>query len=109
MTISSIFDSPKGESVYHKRTICEVHREIYDLLILNFKNQEITSSIIKLLEEAFILGLKMNSKLIEYKCGNDEWSEDNKNKEEIQIQRNKRIELIKTMQEQKNIIEKYTS
>ncbi len=59
------------------RTICEVHREIYDILL----DANIDSGkIIDLLEEAYDMGKKMNNKLVQYKKGYDEgWWQKNKN------------------------------
>lgn len=100
--ISELFDSPKGEIVYGKRTICEVNRALYDLCVLHLNDKpEAMRKMIKLLEEAYMMGIKMNAKLIEHKDGNDEWSEENKNKEEIEIIRKERIRLVKMMEEQK--------
>lgn len=52
------------------RTICEVHREIYDLC------QEIgeptKTAITNLVLEAFVMGKKMDSKLREYKADWDD-------------------------------------
>jgi hypothetical protein len=97
MSLSEIFDSPKGEHVYNKRTICEVHRELYDVCVINLidDNPQLLSKLIKLLEEAFMMGVKMNLKLIENKCGNDEWSENNCNMAEAKKIRNLRIQIMK--------------
>lgn len=105
MSFSKIFDTPKGEMVYDKRTLCEVHRDIYDLIVINFQDRpEEMLQIIKLLEEAYLMGIKMNAKLIEYKCGNDEWADKNYNQQEILKRRCKRIKLIKILEENKSII-----
>ena len=61
------------------RTICEVHREIYDYVL----DDEPKEEIIKLLREAFDLAKKMNNKLVQYKHGyDDDWWEENKNRGE---------------------------
>jgi hypothetical protein len=69
----------KSKNSNRRRTICEVHREIYDCLLDN----ESKEKIIELLEEAFELGKKMVIKLRQYKGGfSKEWYEENKNREE---------------------------
>jgi len=52
--------------VSSKRTICEVHREIYDILLTVEENDK-SREAIKLIEEAFVMAKKMNNKLFEYK------------------------------------------
>jgi len=97
---SELFDGPKNNYTYAKRTICEVHREIYDIIILEISqhNKPLALKLIRLLEEAYNMGLKMNAKLIQHKDGNDDWAEPNVNKDEIDKQRQKRINLIKSQQ-----------
>jgi hypothetical protein len=46
--------------------ICEFHRRIYDELILS-GNNELATKIIPLLEEAYLLGIRMQNKLVKYK------------------------------------------
>lgn len=95
--ISEIFDTTKGEMVYSKRTICEIHRDIYDELIISLykKDIELFKKIIPLLEEAFIMGTRMNHRLIKCGCGNDDWCDYNENIEDIKRKREKRIEIIR--------------
>lgn len=69
---STIFDKSKGRHVWPKRTICEVHREIYDYLVLGqYEN------ILPCLEEAYVMGIKLCKKLTEHKCGLPEWKDNN--------------------------------
>ena len=74
---SDIFDSYKGKIYYHKRTICEVHRQIYDVIVLELGENKVACKLVKLLEEAFVLGVKMNDKLIEYHGRQEDWVDDN--------------------------------
>jgi hypothetical protein len=83
---SKVFDTRKGRHIWPLRTICEVHRELYDLLALEKYDQ-----ILPLLEEAYELGIKMTKKLVEYKLSLPEWK-DNNNKEAQRL-RKLRIEL----------------
>jgi hypothetical protein len=46
------------------RTICEVHREMYDIVI---EKDVVDKKLIKLLQESFVMAKKMNKKLREYK------------------------------------------
>lgn len=50
------------------RTICEVHREMHDLVI----EQGCDEKLIRLLEEAFDMAKKMNRKLRQYKFNYDD-------------------------------------
>ena len=63
----SIFDTPEGERVNHKRTICEVHREIYDDLEYMLKDSDPTlfHMLIPKLEEAFLMAKKMAKRMKE--------------------------------------------
>lgn len=59
------------EGVGNKRSICEVHRELYDLAHANLKGpalQEFTDK----LEEAYTMAKKMQAKLRQYKGNYDE-------------------------------------
>ena len=82
-------DKPKGKRVHNRRTICEVHRHIYDLLMIRYNDDEIAD----LLDEAFVIGIKMNNKLVEYKYIYERecCRQDTKKLEEL---RKLRIELI---------------
>jgi len=62
MKVSDVFKSPKGKRVTGVRTICEIHREIYDAIILDDLNRAIA-----LLEDAFDMGTRMAKRMIEKK------------------------------------------
>lgn len=75
--------SIKDKRVSSIRTICEVHREIYDI-IMDDKNidSKLANELIELLEEAYQMAKKMNHKLRQYKYNyDDEWWE--KTRDEI--------------------------
>lgn len=57
--------------VGHKRTICEVHRELYDLAHANLTGAVLQAFTDKL-EEAYTMGKKMQAKLRQYKGNYDE-------------------------------------
>jgi hypothetical protein len=77
----SIFDTDKGKHIYPRRTVCEVHREIYDLAVIYLFNQpEQLAKMTVLLEEAFLMGIKMNKKLVEHKLSSEaDWPVSNTN------------------------------
>jgi hypothetical protein len=65
------------EQPYHKRTQCEVHREIYR----DLKRRGISESdpVITKLRDAYDMGKKLNNKLRQYRYNyDDQWWEDNK-------------------------------
>jgi len=80
--------STKTERTCSKRTICEVHRQIYDLVVLDPTNPKIK----ELLNEAFVLGIDLVKKLVEYKCSLPNW-EKNLDFDEIKRIRELRIQL----------------
>ncbi len=57
--------------VGHKRSICEVHRELYDLAHANLSGQALQEFTDKL-EEAYAMAKKMQAKLRQYKGNYDE-------------------------------------
>jgi len=59
-------DSPVAAKI---RTICEVHRDIYDE-IESIEDEEKKKILINLLQEAYGMGKKLALKLFEYKGGN---------------------------------------
>jgi len=67
--ISPMFEDYKGIMLYPDRTICEVHKEIYDILVLiGQDNPKLLELVLPLLEEAYEMGVKLCLKLTEYKC-----------------------------------------
>lgn len=69
------------EGVGNKRSICEVHRELYDLAHANLSGAALQKFTDKL-EEAYAMGKKMQAKLRQYKENYDEgWWE--RQKDEI--------------------------
>ena len=63
-----------------KRTICEVHREIWDILDQKITDEEIRKECIEKIEEAYLMAKKMDKKLRQYKFNyDDDWWEKQKN------------------------------
>ncbi len=93
--ISKLFDQTnKGKKVNSLRTICEVHREIYDLLIIHLQNNpKALVLIVPKLEEVYLMGIKMNLKMIERKCEVKDWAQHHTQKEAAAL-RKERIRLV---------------
>ena len=80
----------KNKRVANFRTICEVHREIYDILDNDEDLEyEVKDEIIELLEEAYLMAKKMNQKLQQYKHNYDDgwWEKEKKSiiKEKLKL------------------------
>ena len=71
-----------SDSVYNKnfgRTICEVHREIYDIMHEHLSNHFKYNDIEQKLDEAYTMAKKMDAKLRQYKYNyDDSWWETEK-------------------------------
>jgi hypothetical protein len=62
----------KSDKTQKFRTICEVHREIYDLVNKHFPDNVVKNDVESKLEEAFLMAKKMNAKLRQYKHNYDD-------------------------------------
>ena len=63
-----------GRYVNCDRTICEVHREIYDIIEEHYAGTPHFDALVAKLEEAFQMAKRMNTKLRQYKFDyDDEW------------------------------------
>ncbi len=116
MGFSKLFDSAKGSKNPHKnRTICELQRELYDLCVtgLHDKDPELMFKMIKILEDAFIMGVKMNRKLVRHKLGSSsKWKKSEyRNKEidrkELAKKRKERKRLVRLLEENDKVLEEY--
>jgi hypothetical protein len=87
----SVFETKKGRHLWHEQTICELHRQIYDHLVAN-GDIELLCAVVPLLEKAYICGIKMTKKLVEYKLSLPEWDK-HENIEEVRKLRQLRTEL----------------
>lgn len=63
-----------------RRTICEVHREMYDIVLADVLEKNIKEQLISRLEESYSMGKKMSLKLQQYKFNYDEnwWEKESK-------------------------------
>jgi len=97
MIFSEIFQTHKGKYSQKKLTICEIHQQIYDIIVLNFQDKpEVLKKLIPLLETAFSQGISIVHKLIEYKLTNRDLIKNNvlETPKEAKDQRLKRIQLV---------------
>jgi len=96
---SEIFQSHKGRgvNVLH-RTICEVHRTLYDKSVIYLHDRpEALADMTALLEEAYLMGVRIIDKLIEHKLAMPDWEKNNV--EEARTLRLERKRLLKEMDE----------
>ena len=115
MGYSKLFDSQKGETIHTNRTICELHRELYDICVIGLhdKDIELMNKMIKVLEDAFIMGVKMNKKLCKYKLGtSSKWDKkEYRNKEvkreEVVERREYRKRLVKILDKNNKILKEF--
>lgn len=110
MYISEIFESEKGQRRSTKRvTICEVIRQIYDKLILRLvdEDEEFLEEVIPLLEEAYIMGMKMARRMIEQKIYDIDEIEPREMTKEFRETRKKlrfeRIDVMKRLRQAETI------
>jgi len=64
---NNVFDTGKGRFTHKVRTICEVHREIYDEIFLALYERDLLllERLTVLLNESFDMGVRMDRKLSE--------------------------------------------
>jgi len=60
------------KKVYQFRTICEVHREIYDILLANHSRSKNFKVLEEKLEESYCMAKRMDNKLRQYKHNYDD-------------------------------------
>jgi len=95
MAKSDIFKTPKGKRVVGIRTICEIHREIYDAIVLDQLDRAVD-----LLTEAFEVGTRMAKRMIEQKIYDTDQLAAKETDEDARRQyRRKRIELHEMLDE----------
>lgn len=105
---SKIFDgTSKGTHIYSKKTICDTHRQLYDVIITELAKdrQDILLKIIPLLEEAFLMGIKMNKRLVEHRLGEAHFG-DNDVESQAPL-RAERIRLVKLLAENNEILREF--
>ena len=95
--LSKIFNTKKGRHIWPERTICEVHRELYDFWVLGRYEEMLPK-----LEEVYLMGIKLVKKLVEYKCSLPQWA--NNNSKESRELRKLRTQLTKELDEISNSV-----
>jgi len=75
--LSKVFNSSKGRQVWPQRTICEVNRTIYDWCVCHLTPEQL-QDVVPLLEETYLLGIKLVKKLVDHKLAMPEWAENNR-------------------------------
>lgn len=98
----------KGKQVYPGVTICEKHREIYDVLVIELAvtRPDVIEKIVPLLESAFLMGVKLNKKLVEHKLSEDFTAPFN-DAEKARAMRANRISLVKMLEANNQILKEY--
>lgn len=105
MIFSKIFNTHKGRMSQTNETICEVHQQIYDILVLELQDRpELLKKLIPLIEVAFSQGISIVHRLIRYKLstraiiksnvGRTKPEANKKRKKRIYLERNERIRLV---------------
>ena len=75
-----------------KRTICEVHRQAYDIISVKIKDPNVREELRTLIEEAFGMGVKLVQRLIDHKIEMLEWDKCS-NRNEVNALRKERLRL----------------
>ena len=72
-----------------KRTICEVHREMSDILYDHYRDGQHYDTLMDKLQEAFTMAKKMQAKLRQYKYNYDEdwWEKTSKTVVQAKLRR----------------------
>jgi hypothetical protein len=100
----------KGKTVYPKLTICEKHRMIYDLLVLKLAKTrpDVIREIVPHLEQAFLMGVKLNKKLVEHKLSEDFTAPDNDTQKAFEL-RQERIRLVELLDANNQVLQEYAA
>jgi len=112
MIYSKIFQTHKGKYSQKKMSICEVHQQIYDIIVLNMQDKpEVLKKLIPLLETAFSQGISIVHKLIEYKLTTRDLIKSKipptpKEAKERRLERIRLVELEKQLRETKRSLGK---
>lgn len=73
--------------VKDKRTICEVHREMWDLIDAEIQDETLKNKLFEKIEEAYVMAKKMNEKLRQYKHNYDDGWWEKQQKEIVESKR----------------------
>lgn len=93
-----ILNSSKGRRTDEQRTICEVHRQLADVLVCRMKDrQEVLQEALVLLNEAYLLGIRLVAALIDRKLAMPQWAANNVG--EARKLRTERDRMVKELHE----------
>jgi hypothetical protein len=106
---SKIFESTKGQQNCQRVTICEIHRRIFDQIVIALNDQpDILDPIVKDLETAFLMGVRMNMKLLERRIESiDGFYPMSEDADRRQVLRQERIRLQANLKRQKEWYDNY--
>ena len=98
----------KGRYTYPKRNICEVHRELYDHLVIELAvdRPDVIDKLVPLIEEMFIMGIKMNKALVEKKLSQD-FTAPFQDQNEIAVRRQERVDLLEMLKHNNQVLKVY--
>lgn len=93
-----MIDSEKGTAISPKMTICEVHRQIWDKVVLALAdNPNAIKDIKPLMNQAMVLGMRLVQILIEHKLDLPDWERNNPEEaSKLRLERIRITEEIKT-------------
>jgi len=92
----SVFNTNKGRRVDQQRTICEVQRQAWDLIVEALQDRPHSLARIRpVMEEAALLGIKLIKHMIDHKIELPEWEMNNV--EEAKVLRAERVRLEKLL------------
>ena len=93
----------KGLKTWFRQTICEVHRQIYDTLVVELAETrpDVIVKLVPLIDEAYLMGVKMNKKLVENKLSKmkDNGFQSPQRAAQAQATRKERIRLVKLLEQ----------
>ena len=99
-----LLESRKGNRVDGQRTICEVHRQIADQLLIQFCDRTTDlETTLELLNEAYLLGIRLVKALVDRKIDMIEWEENDI--EQAMKLRQLRGQLVKELNEAGNLLQ----
>ena len=79
-----ILNDRKGQRVDGDKTICEVHRQLADMIMIRLKDQPAAlDEIMPVLNDAYKMGIRLVLSLIEKKIELPEWEKNNFDKDMI--------------------------
>ena len=106
MEMLDIFNEHKGTRVSGKRTICELIRQTYDLLVINLAESrpDVIDQVRPLLEEALMGANKMQKVMAEHRLGALRLFPKSNNAPEVERVRAERVRLMTLIEQNEQVI-----